>query len=267
MANRIEEQKVSHFIIRAYILLLLTISTILTSCFQSSDPKDSSGSNWLRCQVLDDCSDRSEAVACHEGYCVNSKGERIVQSLDVDAGERETVPDSPSDVDLTAFVDDMTRLCTGVFEGTIQDRPGSNDSVDFIPCEQVGKDYRLEIDAVAEMTCYGSEDQEGIDCTYANYGSFQLAGQLRVGADLVLEVSGNASIGPECGRCAPSAISCEYSLSGETVPHYTYEVRPEVMTSDQEDLELFSWSRRHSQDNEEPPVWEVCELSIEAHHQ
>lgn len=67
----------NRLIIRTSIFLLLTISVLATSCFQSSNPKDSSGSNWLTCRTIYDC-DVDDALSCSDdGYCLDKDGERI----------------------------------------------------------------------------------------------------------------------------------------------------------------------------------------------
>ena len=77
----------NRLIIRTSIFLLLTISVLSTSCFQSSNPKDSSGSNWLPCRTIYDC-DVDDALSCSDdGYCLDKDGERI------------TVPDHDAEIE------------------------------------------------------------------------------------------------------------------------------------------------------------------------
>ncbi len=169
-----------------------------------------------------------------------------------------------SNIDLTAYLDDMERLCTGVFEGTIQDGAGINDSVTYEPCGQDGEGYRLEVEMVSEMSCYStlSEDVEGVDCTHAKYGSIKLAGHLEIGPSLELAVTGSAAI--TNGYCfAP--LTCRFILDDDTVPRQNFSTIPEAMSPNQGNFELFRWVRQHTEENDDPTVFEVCELLIENH--
>jgi hypothetical protein len=172
-------------------------------------------------------------------------------------------PTEECGTDLTAYLGDLERLCTGVFEGTIQDSPASGDAV-YEPCAHDAETYRLEIETVSGMSCTGSEDQEGVDCTHADWGLVEIAGTLEIGADFELDVTGFARAGPWCSASG-GILACAYWLPDDPVPRSAFEARPEEMNPDQEDLEMFFWSRRHSEEDEEPTVWEVCELSIETH--
>jgi hypothetical protein len=169
-----------------------------------------------------------------------------------------------SNIDLTAYLDDMQRLCSGAFEGQILDQPGSSSSVEYEPCEHDGEAYHLEVDVVSELYCYNSEDVEGVDCTHAQTGLIELVGSLAIGADTVLDLEGHASIQQVRYRDAPT-LSCLFSVLDDTVPYQTFEAIPDAMPLDQDDLELFSWGRRHTIEDVEPVVWEVCELSVETH--
>lgn len=75
----------NQLIIRISISLLFTMSALATGCFQSSSSRDSSGSNWLTCQTVDECG-VDDAVSCSDdGYCLDKDGERIAVSALVDA--------------------------------------------------------------------------------------------------------------------------------------------------------------------------------------
>ena len=51
---------------------------VLASGCQRSHPRNSSGSNWLTCERLSDCSAAAQAVACDaDGFCVDEGGSRI----------------------------------------------------------------------------------------------------------------------------------------------------------------------------------------------
>src|SRR5947207_15979539 len=49
---------------------------VATAC-SSPTPSTSSSSHWVACVQLDDCSSHPEAVACTDGYCVDSHGDRV----------------------------------------------------------------------------------------------------------------------------------------------------------------------------------------------
>jgi hypothetical protein len=164
--------------------------------------------------------------------------------------------------DLTAYAADMERLCAGVLQGTVQDVSGDNDAVTYVPCEHDGEPYRLAIEMVSEMHCMGSEDEPGVDCTQAADGSIDLSGRLEIGDDFQLDVTGHARVSMGKG---PGPLECVYEPHDDAVPRSSFDVRPEGMFSDQEDLEHIDWQRRHSAENEEPTVWEVCHLPIESH--
>lgn len=55
--------------------LALTLSTVGWGC--NSGKNTSSSTHWLRCESLDDCPMAAGAVACNEGYCVDTTGSRI----------------------------------------------------------------------------------------------------------------------------------------------------------------------------------------------
>ena len=170
-----------------------------------------------------------------------------------------------TNIDLTAYIDDMERLCTGVFEGTIQDGAGNNDdSVTYEPCEHDSVGYRLEIEMISEMSCNSSEDVEGVDCTHAQTGSIELAGHLEIGPSLELAVTASASIQQLHFMDGPS-MNCYFVFDDDTVPYHYVETSSEMMSPSQDDLDLLTWSRRHTGENDDPTVWEICELVIENH--
>jgi hypothetical protein len=49
---------------------------ILSAC-SSPTPATSSSSHWVACTTMDDCSSVAGAVACTDGYCVDSSGQKI----------------------------------------------------------------------------------------------------------------------------------------------------------------------------------------------
>lgn len=82
----------------------------------SSGDSSSSGSNWLRCQELADCSESTEAVACRsDGFCADSRGARIAVRVTADAGRDAQVAMPPSGGDAAVpakcawGVDDLLR--------------------------------------------------------------------------------------------------------------------------------------------------------------
>ncbi len=167
-----------------------------------------------------------------------------------------------ANADLTAYLEDMERLCTGVFEGTIQDGAGNNDAVTYESCGHDGEGYRLEVEMVSAMSCNSSEDVEGVDCTHAQTGSIELTGLLKIGPSLELAVTGFARINYGC--CGPP-LTCSFIFDDDTVPYHTFETMPEGMSPNQGDFEQFSWGRRHTEENDDPTVWEICELLIKDH--
>ena len=166
--------------------------------------------------------------------------------------------------DLTAHLDDMERLCTGIFEGTIQNASDRTDFADHQPCTHDSKTYRLEIEATSGLTCTGSEDEQGVDCTHADSGHVELTGTLEIGGDFRLDVTGSAVVGPSCGASS-GLLACNYLLPDDPAPLVRFRTEPEAMNPDHEGLEMFAWSRRHSDNDNEPTIWEVCELPIETH--
>jgi hypothetical protein len=66
----------------------------------SPGDSSSSGSNWLRCQDLADCSESYEAVACRsDGFCADSRGERISVRATAGGGHDAQVAMPPSGSD------------------------------------------------------------------------------------------------------------------------------------------------------------------------
>jgi hypothetical protein len=56
------------------------LALLLAGCEQSH-ARNSSGSNWLRCDTLADCSAAEQAVACDDdGFCRDADGERIAET-------------------------------------------------------------------------------------------------------------------------------------------------------------------------------------------
>lgn len=55
----------------------------LAACDQSHRSSGSSGSNWLTCETVQDCSEAPEAARCSaEGFCEDARGQRIAISTD-----------------------------------------------------------------------------------------------------------------------------------------------------------------------------------------
>jgi hypothetical protein len=68
------------------------LATLTGACSESHGPNaGSSGSNWLMCVDLADCS-APEAVACSSGFCVNRAGERIERRGSGGSGARSGKP-------------------------------------------------------------------------------------------------------------------------------------------------------------------------------
>lgn len=69
------------------VLLLATLQWGGCAQEHTRSVDDSSGSNWLRCKELADCSEASEAVVCRsDGFCVDARGERIAVRASQDGG-------------------------------------------------------------------------------------------------------------------------------------------------------------------------------------
>jgi len=196
--------------------------------------------------------------------CLSCASETDEVSDDDDADDTDTGDNQPADIDLTVYLEDMERLCAGVFMGTIEDAAGENSSVTYLPCEHDGESYQLEVEVVSEMSCSSSEDEAGVDCTFAASGSIELEGLLEIGTATEREVVGSAFVtnSPCIGGLW---LECDFELTDEDVPHHNFTVLPDTFGPDEEDLERFDWSRRHSAENEDPPVWEVCGLPIASH--
>ena len=68
----------------AYRLFALTCAAVMLACSASHGANaGTSGSNWLSCTKVADCSGAQEAVACSaDGFCVDARGERIAANDD-----------------------------------------------------------------------------------------------------------------------------------------------------------------------------------------
>lgn len=83
----------------------LLLLAALARC-SSPGPQSSSSSNWVACKTVSDCALAPTAVACTNGYCVDSNGERVQNLTDGGAqdasgsviGVSDRNPHCPSDV-------------------------------------------------------------------------------------------------------------------------------------------------------------------------
>lgn len=57
----------------------------LASC-ESPTPETSSSSHWIECKTKSDCASAPEAVACSQGYCVDSNGQRVSPGVSTATG-------------------------------------------------------------------------------------------------------------------------------------------------------------------------------------
>src|SRR5690242_11108982 len=91
------------------LLLIAALPLLLSGC-QKAHAGGSSGSNWLECETNADCSGAKDADRCGaEGYCVDERGNRVVErtlgapsNARADASAPNDPADEPNDVPVTA---------------------------------------------------------------------------------------------------------------------------------------------------------------------
>jgi hypothetical protein len=99
--------------------IFTTPSLVWVVCFgcqtdgEGTRPQSSSVAHWLQCDTFSECSAASEAVACEDGYCVDSDGVRVGADAmnDDSTGEGmaadDATDDSPSNDDAPEVSDDL----------------------------------------------------------------------------------------------------------------------------------------------------------------
>ena len=60
----------------------LAIGVLLGGC-AAPVPSSSSSTHWVACKTMSDCDGLPDATACNAGYCADSTGSRVVQSVNV----------------------------------------------------------------------------------------------------------------------------------------------------------------------------------------
>jgi len=181
---------------------------------------------------------------------------------DVDDSEKENQAKCcvEEKTDITKYSEDLKNMFEGKFYGNISDKGES------IECAQTGKQFILELILNDPMTCTGLEDEVGpgveVDCRDAVYGSYQITGQFDAGDNVSRQVKGFAGIrNYKTGTEIFFDLNLEYESD---FPREKFESAEDDMTLDYE-LESFSWSKRHSEDNADKVVWESCDLSVTKH--
>jgi hypothetical protein len=167
------------------------------------------------------------------------------------------------DTDLTRFIDDIQQACGGTFRGTVVDGERQDDEeVTYLACDRAGQEFLVTVDVGSEMECRGGELQEEADCHHASHGDLPVQWELVLGGDVALSNDTGASIINYASGVLLDCGVTTYVKPSPTAPVESFDYWPDVMSfSDR--LSGFSWTKRHSEDDEDVAVWEVCELPVD----
>lgn len=146
------------------------VAVLVASCSQSAAPRTSSSSNWLECSTLADCAGEPTAVACTQGYCVNSSGQRLVKKRDGDAGRSTAgAPDaSASDSGSTAGARDSgsggSAVCSALANGADAATLAGLLDGNAASCTLHASDYDRSCSQDADCIAVGEGDVCSLSC-------------------------------------------------------------------------------------------------------
>jgi len=166
--------------------------------------------------------------------------------------------------DLNQYYEELEEMFGGVFTGVIKNGSARSETV---PCEYDGMQFEIVINPSSSIKCYDSEGhpEDEVNCTNANMGDLDMTGTFKVGDNVSIPLSGSADIRT---RNDIIVIMLGTKLDYESqYPKESFECYEEEEILLEDEISGFKWSKRHSEEDAEDVIWEICNCNIEEHVQ
>jgi hypothetical protein len=168
-------------------------------------------------------------------------------------GELPLQPDGPL-VDFTQRVDDVVAVFGGSRAGEVLDGRGDQ------PCALEGAAFTLVTEVGDPSGCTDHEDSTYDSCESATEASFALNGNINFGDDAPTTFSGHIGIWSE-----PDGLMLFKSLLTPTDGDYAdlgLDLLVDGAMLDEAVFAGLSWSQRHSAEEDDTTIWELCTLEL-----